>query len=154
MKHLYTWIAFLTMPLMALITTITVQFWRFMTGGDVWQFLMEPLTNEGLPTIDWLITISMVSFGLMAFVFSTAEGRGWKNFLAGIPLFLLNSGALFLYWQVELGGLESLWFAGVVMTFCFVADFFASIAFIIALPSSHATIAKKEEPMPAGMMNG
>lgn len=88
-------------------------------------------------TIDWLLTIVIGSFILLAlaFAFLPGEAHSWRNVVMALPLAVINLGAAGLWWTVVLNrrfSYSGLWAAGPVATVCLAIDGLAALVFVFS----------------------
>jgi hypothetical protein len=102
MKQFFAWMKLVGLVLAALGASLSVYMWALLAGYPSPIDLIGP-TLWSYPVLDWLVTMTLVGFGILTFVYAIAEQRTWKNLLFGLPMFVLNAVTLYTWWHMELG---------------------------------------------------
>ncbi len=98
MKKIFSWSVLFTL----LGASLSVWMWTFWSGISMPIDLISP-TLWNYPVIDWLVSVTLIGFGILAFAYTIAEERTKKNLLYGLPVFALNAVVLFTWWLMEIG---------------------------------------------------
>lgn len=104
MKHFFNLSKLVGLVLAALGAGLSYWMWALLAGvpAPLAFDLLGP-TLWSYPVLDWMVTGALAGFAGLALVHALAEGLTWKNFLFGLPMFVLNALTLYTWWHMELG---------------------------------------------------
>lgn len=129
MKQFFAWSKLVGVLLALLGLSISVYMWTFLSGNPSPIDLIGP-TLWNYPVLDWLVTMTLGGFGILAFVYAIAEQRTWKNFLFGLPMFGLNALELYTWWSMELGKGTDINVATILFSFVVLTNTCAAVIYL------------------------
>lgn len=84
MKQFFAWSKLVGVLLALLGASLLVYMWTFFSSNPLPIDLIGP-SLWNYPVLDWLVTMTLGGFGILAFVYAIAEQRTWKNLFLVCP---------------------------------------------------------------------